>query len=99
MDIRFSGAYWPIKMLEKKRWHNHHCKNICYPKRIQKKWTKKHGLEWIEVQKPGQFIIDELNGIILCRKDDFEKLKKATDAQKPKSPFPFSTMRNAGYLL
>lgn len=60
------GGHWePAHRHKRKRWMSAN-----YHKRIQKKWLKRWGEQWIETLKRGQVLMDSQRGIVFCRLED-----------------------------
>lgn len=70
-----SGFNQRVRKPTKKRW----MQGTCYFKRIDKKWLKRHGFTWVETMKPGQVIIAESLGMILCRREDASVIQAELD--------------------
>ncbi len=63
------GSFQPVRVHNK----NVNQSKTSYHKRIQKKWLKRFGERWVEIQKRGEvFILN--NQSVIIRKDDWPAL-------------------------
>lgn len=77
--IPVAGGYWtPLKRHSRRA----NGRKASYHRRIQKKWKKRFGLRWQEIQKPGQIYI-VAGTTLLVRYDDLPKLSAFASAYPP----------------